>query len=49
MTDCDSRAAGVVPGKPEVERRWDSERYRRNVNFVPQLGTGVVERKSEAA
>ncbi|HYL47931.1 MAG TPA: methyltransferase domain-containing protein [Stellaceae bacterium] len=43
MTESDSRAAGVVPGKPEVEQRWDPERYRRNASFVPQLGAGVVE------
>ncbi|MGB8181307.1 MAG: class I SAM-dependent methyltransferase [Stellaceae bacterium] len=39
----DSRSAGVVPGKPEIEQRWDPERYRRNASFVPALGTGVVE------
>ena len=42
MTAGDSRAAGVVPGKPEVEQRWDPERYRRNASFVPELGAGVV-------
>ena len=42
MTAGDSRAAGVVPGKPETEQRWDPERYRRNAAFVPALGAGVV-------
>ncbi len=42
MTLGDSRGAGVVPGKPEVEQRWDPERYRRNAAFVPALGADVV-------
>jgi len=43
MTIGDSRAAGVVPGKPGVEQRWDPERYRRNAAFVPALGADLVD------
>ncbi len=43
MTTHDSRAAGVVPGRPEVEQHWDPERYQCNAAFVPALGAGVVE------
>ena len=43
MTVDDSRGAGVVPGKPKVEQRWDPERYQRNAAFVPALGAGVME------
>lgn len=43
MTGDDSRRAGVVPGKPKVEQRWDPERYQRNAAFVPALGAGVLE------
>ena len=43
MTSGDSRAAGVVPGTPGVEQRWDPERYRRNAAFVPALGAGLID------
>src|SRR5579859_3384733 len=43
MTIGGSRAAGVVPGEPGVEQRWDPERYRRNAAFVPALGADLVD------
>ena len=34
---------GFAPGAPQIEQRWDPERYRRNAAFVPALGLGVLD------